>query len=48
MANESTYANLKGAEKETAVRKEMLPFFIFAALPIILTILIAFTFGPSL
>lgn len=48
MANESTYSNLKGGEKEVAVRKEMLPFFIFAALPIILTIIIAFTFGPSL
>lgn len=48
MSNESTYSNLKRPEKEVAVRKEMLPFFIYAAVPIILTLLIAYFFGPSL
>lgn len=47
MSTENTYSNLSREEKETAVRQEMLPFFMYAALPIILTLLIAWTFGPS-
>ncbi len=34
-------------EKENAIMKEMLPFFAMAAFPILLTILIAYLFGPS-
>ncbi len=48
MATENTYKNLPKDQKETAVRSEMLPFFLYAALPILLTIAIAFIFGPSL
>lgn len=48
MATENTYRNLSGEEKERAVRSEMLPFFLYAAIPIIITITIALVFGPSL
>ena len=48
MASENTYKNLPADEKLCAVQKEMTPFFIYAAIPVILTIIIAFTFGPSL
>lgn len=34
-------------EKENAIIKEMLPFFAMAAFPILLTILIAYLFGPT-
>lgn len=44
---ENTHSNLSAEEKEKVVMKEMLPYFLFAALPIILTILIAKVFGPS-
>lgn len=48
MANENTYRNLKNEEREKAVVKEMLPFVIYAAVPIIITIIIAWTFGPAI
>lgn len=48
MANENTYKNLNRDEKEVAVRSEMLPFLLYAAIPILITITIAFVFGPSL
>ncbi|MEZ0392497.1 MAG: hypothetical protein ACAH59_09790 [Pseudobdellovibrionaceae bacterium] len=48
MANENTYKNLSKDEKEQAVRTEMLPFFMYAAIPLIITIAIALVFGPSL
>ena len=48
MANENTYRNLPPEEKEKAVRTELMPFFIYAAIPIAITIAIAFIFGPSL
>lgn len=48
MATENTYKNLPKEEKEKAVRTEMMPFFLYAAIPIIITIIIAFVFGPSL
>ena len=47
MATENTYKNLNKEEKLGAIMAELMPFFLFAALPIILTIIIAFTFGPS-
>lgn len=48
MANEDTYRNLSKEEKEVAVRKELMPFFIYAAVPILITVAIAFIFGPAL
>jgi len=34
-------------QKQNAIIKEMLPFFAMAAFPLLLTILIAYIFGPS-
>lgn len=48
MATEDTYKNLPKDQKEIAVRNEMMPFFMYAAIPIIITIIIAIVFGPSL
>jgi hypothetical protein len=46
--SEDRHENLHGEAKLSAVRCEMAPFFIYAAAPVILTIIIAFVFGPSL
>ena len=48
MATENTYRNLSAEEKEKAVRKEMTPFFFYAAIPLLITLIIALVFGPSL
>lgn len=48
MANEDTYRNLPKEQKLNAVRREMTPFFLYAALPVIFTIIVAFVFGPDL
>jgi hypothetical protein len=48
MANENTYKNLSKDDKASAVRSEMVPFLLYAAIPILITIAIAFIFGPSL
>ena len=48
MATENTYRNLSKEEKEKAVRREMLPFFLYAAIPLLITLTIALVFGPSL
>jgi hypothetical protein len=48
MATEDTYKNLSKDQKEIAVRSEMMPFFLYAAIPIVITIIIALVFGPSL
>lgn len=48
MSNENTYGHLSKEEKEKAVRTEMMPFFLYAAIPIFITIAIALIFGPSL
>ncbi len=48
MAIENTYRNLSAADKEKAVRKEMLPFFLYTAIPLLITLAIALIFGPSL
>jgi hypothetical protein len=48
MATENTYKNLSKEAREAAVQKEILPFFLYAAIPILITIAIAYVFGPSL
>lgn len=48
MSNENTYSNLPPDQKETAVKKELMPFMIYAAIPIVITIIIALVFGPPL
>lgn len=48
MSTEETYSRMPQDEKIKAVQKEMAPYFIFAAIPVIITIIIAFVFGPSM
>lgn len=48
MITEDTYKNLPEEQRREAVMQEMLPFFFFAAIPIIITIAIAKIFGPSI
>lgn len=48
MANEDTYENLSPDQKEKAIFNELKPFVLYAAFPIVLTIILAFVFGPSL
>jgi hypothetical protein len=36
------------AAQDDAIMKEMMPYFLYAALPIIFTIFIAWKFGPSM
>ena len=47
LTTEDTYQKLNPEQKEAAVQKEILPYFILAAIPIIITIFIAKTFGPA-
>lgn len=47
MSNENTYSNLPPDEREKEVQKELMPFAIYAILPILLTIIIAFVFGTT-
>jgi hypothetical protein len=48
MSTENTYKNLPADQKQKAIRSEMMPFLLYAAIPILITIAIAFIFGPSL
>lgn len=48
MATEDTYSNLDPKKKEEAVMKELLPFAIYALIPVAITLTIAFLFGPEL
>jgi hypothetical protein len=47
ISNEDTYEKLSKEAKEKAIFQELLPFTILAAVPILLTLLIAKVFGPS-
>ncbi len=42
---ENTHKNLAPEAQEKAVAQEMLPFAIYAAIPILITITVAFVFG---
>ena len=42
---ENTHKNLSGDQQEQAIANEMLPFAIYAAIPILVTITIAYVFG---
>lgn len=48
MDTENTYKNLPKDKKYEAVKNEMMPYFLYAVIPVIITIGIAFYFGPSL
>ncbi len=42
---ENTHKNLQGPAQEKVITEEMIPFAIYAAIPIIITIAIAYVFG---
>ena len=48
MDTENTYKNLPKDQKYAAVKNEMMPYFLYAVIPVILTIFIAYLLGPSL
>jgi len=47
MAHEVKHTDLKHQEEEKLVAKEMMPFLIYAAIPILLIVFIALKWGPS-
>lgn len=42
---ENTHKNLSGDAQEQAIAQEMIPFAVYAAIPILITITIAYVFG---
>lgn len=43
-----TKEQIENEQKEKMMMKEMMPYFIYAALPVLFTIFIAWKFGPSM
>jgi len=43
-----TAEELKQQEQEKKIMKEMMPYFVYMAIPIIITIIIALTFAPNM
>ena len=39
---------LKALEKENAIIKEMMPYFVYALIPITITLIIAYTCAPKM
>ncbi len=48
MDHKLTQAEIKKLQEDEAVMKEMLPFFGLAAIPIIITLILAVTFAPNM
>jgi hypothetical protein len=47
MAHEVKHTDLKQAEEEKRIAKEMMPFLIYAAIPVLIIAFIALKWGPS-
>jgi hypothetical protein len=47
MAHEEKYEDLKLQEEDKRIAKEMMPFFIYAAIPVLIIVFIALKWGPS-
>ncbi len=47
MTNEEKHTDLKLHEEEKRIAKEMMPFFLYAVIPILIIVFIAFKWGPS-
>lgn len=39
---------IKALQQEQAVMKEMMPYFIYALIPIAITLILAYTFAPKM
>lgn len=48
MEYQPTAEELKEQEQEKKIMKEMLPYFVYMAIPIIITITIALIFAPNM
>lgn len=48
MDHQPTASEIKKMQEDERVMKEMLPFFGFALIPLIITIIIAMTFAPNM
>ncbi|MGZ3748239.1 MAG: hypothetical protein ACXWRE_12770 [Pseudobdellovibrionaceae bacterium] len=47
MAHEETPVDLKKQEEDKRIAKEMMPFFLLAAIPVLIIVFIALKWGPS-
>lgn len=47
MAHEVKHTDLKREEEDKRIAKEMMPFFLYAAIPVLIIICIAKFLGPS-
>lgn len=47
MAHADKHVDLKRQEEDKIIAKEMMPFFIYAAIPVLLIVFIALKWGPS-
>lgn len=43
-----TPEELKAQEQEKKIMKEMMPYFLYMAIPLVITIIIAVTFAPNM
>lgn len=48
MEHQPTKQELQQMEKEKAVMKEMMPYFIYMLIPLTITIIIALVFAPNM
>lgn len=47
MAHEVKHTDLKKADEDRRIAKEMMPFFIYAAIPVLIIVFIALKWGPT-
>ncbi|WP_413291167.1 hypothetical protein [Bdellovibrio sp. HCB337] len=47
MAHEHKNVNLKKDEEDNRIAKEMMPFFLWGAIPVLIIVFIALKWGPS-
>jgi hypothetical protein len=47
MAHEHKHVDMKQAEEEERIAKEMFPFLFYAAIPILIIVFMALKWGPS-
>lgn len=47
MAHEQKHTDMKKQEEDNKIAKEMMPFFLWGAIPILIIVFIALKWGPS-
>lgn len=48
MEHQPSSAELRAQEQEKRIAKEMMPYFVYMAIPLIITIIIALVFAPNM